>query len=151
MRYYVVVRGRDTGIFRSLDYCRDQVLGFPGAKFRGFEYLDEAEDYWRREGPPSDYEDDYSDDDDEMSQVYHHDYDSGSMGQRFYAVDRGHQIGIFTSYEDCKNLITGYSMLHFRRFYTYEEAAHYLEVRSRRCYAILKGRQTGVIRTWEEC
>ncbi len=43
MKYYVVWKGRKTGIFISWDECREAVTGFPGAKFKSFPTKEEAE------------------------------------------------------------------------------------------------------------
>ncbi len=42
-KFYVVWSGRKTGIFRSWEECASQVSGFPGAAFKSFENLFEAE------------------------------------------------------------------------------------------------------------
>jgi ribonuclease HI len=35
-KFYVVWKGRNTGIFNSWDECKAQIDGFPGAKFKSF-------------------------------------------------------------------------------------------------------------------
>lgn len=50
-RYYVVWQGRKTGIFHSWDDCKEQVLGFEGAIYKGFRNIDEAEDALRAGTP----------------------------------------------------------------------------------------------------
>lgn len=40
--YYAVAAGRQTGIFKAWSECQKQVVGFKGAKFKGFVTLDEA-------------------------------------------------------------------------------------------------------------
>lgn len=42
-KFYAVKRGRSTGIFKSWDECKRQVMGFAGASYKGFETLAEAE------------------------------------------------------------------------------------------------------------
>ncbi|MEW6287002.1 MAG: ribonuclease H family protein [Chloroflexota bacterium] len=42
-KYYVVWKGRKTGIFKSWAECEKQVKGFAGAKFKAFDTLKEAE------------------------------------------------------------------------------------------------------------
>lgn len=44
-KYYAVRVGRKTGIFETWDECRAQVTGFPGAAFKGFATLEEAESF----------------------------------------------------------------------------------------------------------
>ncbi|MBP5159539.1 MAG: ribonuclease H family protein [Lachnospiraceae bacterium] len=43
--YYAVRSGRKPGIYKTWDECREQVTGFPGASFKGFELLSEAEEF----------------------------------------------------------------------------------------------------------
>ena len=42
---YAVRVGRNTGIFDTWDECRRQVTGFPGAEYKGFATVEEAEAY----------------------------------------------------------------------------------------------------------
>lgn len=43
-KYYVVWKGRRTGVFSTWDECAAQVNGFPGAEFKSFETRAEAEE-----------------------------------------------------------------------------------------------------------
>lgn len=43
--YYAVKKGKKTGIFRTWDACRASVEGCPGAEYKGFARLEEAESY----------------------------------------------------------------------------------------------------------
>jgi len=40
----------------------------------------------------------------------------------FYTIWSGHQIGVVSTWEECKALTDGYSNAHFEGFLTYEEA-----------------------------
>ncbi|WAA11016.1 ribonuclease H family protein [Fervidibacillus albus] len=42
-KYYVVWKGKKTGIFTSWDECKDYVLGVPGSKYKSFATKEEAE------------------------------------------------------------------------------------------------------------
>lgn len=42
-KYYAVKTGREPGIYTDWDACRRQVTGYPGASFKGFQSLSEAE------------------------------------------------------------------------------------------------------------
>jgi ribonuclease HI len=42
-RYYVVWKGRRPGVFRTWKECSEQVTGFPGAVYKGFPSLRDAE------------------------------------------------------------------------------------------------------------
>ncbi len=44
-RYYAVKKGKTTGIFRTWEECRACVEGVPGAEYKGFAGLEEAESY----------------------------------------------------------------------------------------------------------
>lgn len=44
-KYYAVKQGRETGIFTSWDACKAQVHGCPGAIYKSFPSLQEAEQY----------------------------------------------------------------------------------------------------------
>ncbi len=50
--YYAVRTGRKTGIFHSWPECEAQVKGFPGARYKGFRTLSEAEAFLRSADPP---------------------------------------------------------------------------------------------------
>ena len=41
--YYAVKKGKIPGIYRTWNACKEQVNGYPGAIYKGFEYLEEAE------------------------------------------------------------------------------------------------------------
>lgn len=44
-KYYAVKKGKSTGIFRTWEECRACVEGCPGAQYKGFAALEEAEGY----------------------------------------------------------------------------------------------------------
>ena len=46
-RFYVVWKGRKTGIFSSWEAARKQVAGFPNARYKGFARREEAERAWK--------------------------------------------------------------------------------------------------------
>ena len=43
IKYYAVKVGRNTGVFDTWDDCKNQVHGYSGAIFKGFEKLEDAE------------------------------------------------------------------------------------------------------------
>ena len=45
-KWYAVVRGRKTGIFRSYQECREQIQGYKGAVYKGFPTEAEAREYY---------------------------------------------------------------------------------------------------------
>ena len=44
-KYYAVKKGKATGIFHTWEECRTSVEGYPGAEYKGFALLEEAEAY----------------------------------------------------------------------------------------------------------
>lgn len=44
-KYYAVKRGKVTGVFEKWDECRNSVDGYPGAQYKGFSTLEEANAY----------------------------------------------------------------------------------------------------------
>jgi ribonuclease HI len=52
-KFYVVWKGRKTGIFASWKECEDQVKGFQGAKYKGFPNKAAAKAAWKSK--PEDY------------------------------------------------------------------------------------------------
>lgn len=49
------------------------------------------------------------------------------MAKKYYAVKKGRNTGIFTSWESCRASVTGYSGAQYKSFSTLEEAEDYLE------------------------
>lgn len=45
MKYYAVKVGKNTGIFTTWPECQENVHGFPGAEYKSFSNLEEAEAY----------------------------------------------------------------------------------------------------------
>jgi ribonuclease HI len=41
-KYYVVWRGRETGVFSSWAECSEQIKGYPGAEYKSFDSLEKA-------------------------------------------------------------------------------------------------------------
>ena len=55
-KYYAVRAGRSTGVFLTWAECQKQVTGFPGAVFKSFTTIEEAENFvkgkngWQQSG-----------------------------------------------------------------------------------------------------
>lgn len=45
MKYYAVKKGRKAGVYTSWDECKNQVMGFSGAKYKSFNLKEEADEY----------------------------------------------------------------------------------------------------------
>lgn len=50
-KYYAVRRGKKTGILRTWDECRASTSGYPGAQFKSFGSVAEAEEWLAGDGP----------------------------------------------------------------------------------------------------
>lgn len=48
------------------------------------------------------------------------------MGNKFYAIRKGKKTGIYTTWDECKQYVTGYSGAEYMRFTTKKEADNYL-------------------------
>lgn len=53
VKYYAVQRGRSTGVFLTWAECQKQVIGFPGAVFKSFPTIEEAEAFVKGESASS--------------------------------------------------------------------------------------------------
>jgi ribonuclease HI len=53
VKYYVVWKGHNTGIFNSWKECQEQIKNFPGAVYKSFPTREEAENAWA--GKASDF------------------------------------------------------------------------------------------------
>lgn len=56
VKYYAVQRGRSTGVFFTWAECQKQVTGFPGAVFKSFLTIEEAEAFAKGGSAPIDKE-----------------------------------------------------------------------------------------------
>ncbi|MCR5148736.1 MAG: ribonuclease H family protein [Eubacterium sp.] len=52
-KFYAVRKGRNPGIYYSWSDCEKNVKGFPGAEFKSFKELSEAEEYVKAEAGPA--------------------------------------------------------------------------------------------------
>lgn len=44
-KYYAVRTGKTPGIYKTWDECKNEIYGFKGAKYKGFELLEDAESF----------------------------------------------------------------------------------------------------------
>ena len=49
------------------------------------------------------------------------------MGKKYYAVRQGRTIGVFNSWDECKEQVSGYSGAEYKSFMTIEEANAYIK------------------------
>ncbi|KAG1713546.1 hypothetical protein DVH05_001332 [Phytophthora capsici] len=106
MNFYVVTGGRCSGIFTSRDLVLDATVGYPGARYRKFSTLKEAEEAMKEH--------------------------SGETKTPLkwtgaaYAVAVGRRMGIFT-HQEALNQTRYYSANSMKRFDSYEEAVEFLD------------------------
>ncbi len=55
-KYYSVKAGRKPGIYETWEECKEQVIGFPGAEYKKFSTLKEAEEFLGRQSVKTDME-----------------------------------------------------------------------------------------------
>lgn len=101
LKFYAVRVGKEPGIYHSWSECLDQVRGFPKAAFKSFTSLTEAEAFLNNE-------------------------DGGKMGGagsgKFYGVREGRVPGVYTSWPEVLEQITGWKGPKHKVFKTRAEA-----------------------------
>lgn len=124
--YYAVKVGFKTGIFRSWEECSKYVIGYPGAKYKGFATLAEAEAYMSgtEVGTISKSVKSISN---ESKKVFKLDLNKfNSETKIYYVVSCGRAIGIFETWKECEEQIKGYSNAKYRRVIGKSQAVEYL-------------------------
>jgi len=137
--YYAVLRGRKTGVFMSWDKAKVYVEGFDGAICWGFDTYQDAEKFmggrftkealkaeaiWATKNRNMPHISDTG------AMVRKHDSVKNLKKihyQKYYAVIRGHQIGVFDSFSEAKKQVDGYQGGYFKAFPTAEKAREYFE------------------------
>ena len=97
--FYAVLKGRNPGIYTKYADVLRQVKGYSGCQYKGFQTKAEAEKYMK----------------------------TGRYDQhKFYAVSDGRKTGIFRSWPEAEESVSGYSNALFQGFETEEEALSFL-------------------------
>ncbi|RLN86459.1 hypothetical protein BBJ28_00004708 [Nothophytophthora sp. Chile5] len=109
--FYAVAVGRTTGVFTSWNRAQTATRRYPGAKFRKFLTLAEAERFLDVHGVVS------------VGTMGRLDGDTG----RVYAVAVGRRTGIFTDWNEAKRQTLGYSGASVKGFPCYADAAAFLD------------------------
>lgn len=108
MKFYAVRVGKSPGIYHTWAECLDQVRGFPKAMFKSFTSLTDAKQYVEGDSATA----------------------SGvggtGKGQKFYAVQRGRVPGVYTSWSEVLDNITGWKGPKHKAFKTRGEAEDYV-------------------------
>lgn len=111
-KYYAVVVGRTIGIFKSFSEYDKQTRNYSGAVSKTFYDINSAKQYLLDFG---------------VREQDIHLYSKVDDSQKcFYAVARGRKLGIFQSWNDCKQSVNKYSKAKFKAFSDYEKAEAYL-------------------------
>ena len=140
-KWYAVVRGRKTGIFRSYPECREQVQGYKGAVYKGFLTEAEAREYYYQN----------------VQILNRDDLPIAIMSGRynFYAIRKGLSPGIYQKWEDCKKNIGDPKTAEWKGFVLKSDAEMYMKgtdlTHKGKYYAVRVGDRTGVFSSWTDC
>ena len=140
-KWYAVVRGRKTGIFRSYQECREQIQGYKGAVYKGFSTEAEAREYYYQN----------------VQILNRDDLPIAIMSGRynFYAIRKGLSPGIYQKWEDCKKNIGDPKTAEWKGFVLKSDAEMYMKgtdlTHKGKYYAVRAGDRTGVFSSWTDC
>eukprot|EP00899_Mesostigma_viride_P008883 jgi/Mesvir1/17997/Mv26532-RA.1 len=151
LSYYAVARGRAAGIYQSWAECSAQVTGFPNAKFKGFATLQEAQAFIQDNaaaaafshqspggplGPVTAPLIDNNPRDRIAGMIAMPRSDERPSGlvfgmeghwSQFYAVAQGRVPGIYQSWAECSDQVTGFLGAKFKKFSSREDAQAYID------------------------
>ncbi|KAI1337255.1 ribonuclease H [Xylariaceae sp. FL0016] len=75
--------------------------------------------------------------------------------EKFYGVRAGHNTGVYTTWEEANEQISGYKGCQFKSFNTRREAADYVAGKdtgeAKFFYALANGDNPGIFRSWPQC
>ncbi|CAK3878867.1 Ribonuclease H [Lecanosticta acicola] len=104
-KFYAVRVGKSPGVYYSWTECLDQVRGFPKAVFKSFTTLTEADNFVKNEGSDG----------------------KGDMKvTKWYGVQAGRNPGVYTTWQEVLDQITGWKGPKHRGFKTRTEAEQYV-------------------------
>ena len=104
-KFYAVKAGRKTGIFTTWAECSASVSGYPKAEYKGFATKEDAEAYMN----------DLFVNDNIVEDMVNSIYESEDDEEIYYAVKRGRKIGLYISWEECKEQTNGYSGAEYKK------------------------------------
>lgn len=107
LKFYAVRVGKEPGIYHSWAECLDQVRGFPKAMFKSFTSLTDAENFVNNEGTTG----------------------GEQKVTKYYGVQSGRNPGVYTSWQEVLDQITGWKGPKHRGFKTRTEAEQYVAER----------------------
>lgn len=103
-KFYAVRVGKEPGIYNTWNECLEQVRGFPKAMFKSFTTIDDAQRFINNEDTAS----------------------SGEKVTKWYGVRAGRNPGVYTSWQDVLDQITGWKGPKHKGFKTKWEAEQYV-------------------------
>lgn len=124
--YYAVKVGLRTGIFKTWKECSSCVQGYPGAKYKGFATLAEAEAFMDGRIVEANLKNSKSTIT-ENKKVYKVDLKKfNSETKTYYVVRCGRVVGIFETWKECEEQVKGYSNAQYKRVIGKSQAVEYL-------------------------
>lgn len=145
---YAVLEGRQPGLYRTWDECKEQVDGYSGAEFMGFFTRQEAIEWIRKrtDEPVPDYTTTTavtapaqlsgtwsvnglsSIPTSSLSSILSSHASSSSGHSAFYAVARGRKPGIYYTWAECCKQVDGFSGARYKKLKTLTEATEFCAV-----------------------
>ncbi|CAF2741812.1 rnhA [Lepeophtheirus salmonis] len=125
--YYAVAHGREVGIYASWAECHALVDGFDGARYKIFYNRVEAQKFVKegttKEPLTGEKSNIFS-----SNQTPSICYESGSSKSGpYYAIVRGHEVGVFDSWSKCRSLVAGFDRARYKKFLSREEAEKFVK------------------------
>lgn len=105
-KYYVVCKGRTTGVFKTLKDALQQIDGFENAFFKSFSKKEDADAFYENKK---------------------NGVTQNTQGKKVYAVKEGHNPGIYNTWKECQKQIDGYKKAKYRVFSSMDDAIVYLK------------------------
>lgn len=109
-KFYAVRAGHTPGIYLDWETCRGNITGFRGASFKSFLTRKEAEDFVAGRTPQA------------ATTV-----SSPTGSGRFYGVACGKTPGVYTTWDEANEQITGWKNPKYKKFATREEAESFVK------------------------
>ena len=107
-KYYAVAEGYHTGVFNTWEECERETKGYSGARFKRLGTKDAAKK-WLAEN------------------IGDNKKENIKASSKYYAVAVGRQVGVFSTWEECRSSVDGYSGAIFKGVTNEQEACVWLE------------------------
>uniref|UniRef100_A0A0K2UL81 Ribonuclease H n=1 Tax=Lepeophtheirus salmonis TaxID=72036 RepID=A0A0K2UL81_LEPSM len=125
--YYAVAHGREVGIYASWSECHALVDGFDGARYNIFHNRVEAQNFLKEEAAKEPLTGENSNIF-SSNQTPSINYKIGSAKTApYYAIARGHKVGVFDSWSKCRSLVYGFVRPRYKKFFSREEAEKFVK------------------------